>query len=258
MQSKFKFIIVSKNNDSCIKEADFDCILNADYEIVLNNTVSLPALYNKKIDQNADYDFIVMMHGDVQLDIKDLMQHVEKVKDKYDLIGLCGCSKISVSQSPLNWFCGSRPFPNCRWGCVTHGELGNQTTYFSQHSPQILDHEVSCIDGLCIVFTRKAVVSDLRFDENLAPFDMYDTDISFQALIEKKLRIGVVVQKDLKHYSVGRSITTDQFLLDEIKFRDKWHLEYPPNSKIAMLKQQLMHNGHIMYNGQIVPNNLSA
>lgn len=97
MQSKFKFIIVSKNNDSCIKEADFDSILNADYDIVLNNTVSLPALYNKKIDQNADYDFIVLMHGDVQLDIKDLMQHVEKVKDKYDLIGLCGCSKISVS-----------------------------------------------------------------------------------------------------------------------------------------------------------------
>ena len=136
---------------------------------------------------------------------------LEAVKDKYDLIGLCGCDKISVSQSPLNWFCGSRPFPMNRWGCVTHGELGDQITYFSQHSPEILDHEVACIDGLCIVFTKKAVEAGLRFDENLAPFE-------------------------LKHYSVGRSITTDQFLINEIAFRDKWHLDYPQNSRIAMIK----------------------
>ena len=234
--SRFKFVIVSKDDSTCFKDDDFNCMQNVDVEYINNNTIGLPTLYNKAIDENKDFDFIVLMHADVWFDVKSFVMHVEAVKDKYDLIGLCGCDKISVSQSPLNWFCGSRPFPMNRWGCVTHGELGDQITYFSQHSPEILDHEVACIDGLCIVFTKKAIEAGLRFDENLAPFDMYDTDISFQAVMVKKLRVGVIVQTELKHYSVGRSITTDQFLINEIAFRDKWHLDYPQNSRIAMIK----------------------
>ena len=92
------------------------------------------------------------------------MNQLEQLSGKYDLIGLCGCAKISVGQSPLNWFCGSIPYPNDRWGCVTHGELGGQVSFFSQHRPDVLDHEVACIDGLCIIFSRKAIDSGLRFD----------------------------------------------------------------------------------------------
>jgi hypothetical protein len=153
------------------------------------------------------------------------MSQLETTSGKYDLMGFCGCSKISVGQSPLNWYCGSIPFPEYRWGCVTHGEIGNQTSFFSAHHPNITDHEVSCIDGLCIIFTRKAIDSGLRFDENLSPFDFYDTDISMQAILKYNLKIGVLVRKELQHWSIGKSILTPEFIKNEDIFRAKWKFE---------------------------------
>ena len=86
----------------------------------------------------------------------------------------------------------------------------------------MLDHEVACIDGLCIIFSRKAIDSGLRFDEALSPFDFYDTDISMQAVIKYKMKVGVIVRKELQHRSVGKSILTPGFLKNEETFRAKW------------------------------------
>lgn len=158
---------------------------------------------------------------------------------KYDVIGLCGCSKIQISQTPLNWFCGSRPYPESRWGCVAHGELQGVTSFFNLHTPETLDHEVACIDGLCIILTKKAIDTGLRFDENLGMFDCYDTDLSFQAIMTYGLKLGVVVRKDLQHYSVGKSILGRSFLETELKLRQKWNFPIPPNSPIEKLALEL-------------------
>ena len=223
----FKIVVVSK--DSSSKMNPDECIVNTSDVIstskfIYDNQLGLPEVYNNAIDElkTSNEDFLVLLHGDVKLDIEQLLRHIDSVKSKYDVIGLCGCSKISISQSPLNWFCGSRPYPDCRWGCVTHGELGNKTSYFSQHSPAISDHEVACIDGLCIVMSKHAVEIGLRFDETLAKYDLYDSDISFQAILKYNLKVGVVVRKDLMHYSVGKRIIQPEFLESERKFRDKW------------------------------------
>jgi hypothetical protein len=135
----------------------------------------------------------------------------------------------------LNWWTGSNPTPYEKWGCVTHGELGNQTSYFSSHSPTVTDHEVSCIDGLCIIFNKEALSTQMEFDENLGAFDFYDSDISMQALIQYKLKIGVMVCKDLCHYSVGKSIMTNNFLETELKFRQKWNFPIPSDSALSRL-----------------------
>ena len=95
-----------------------------------------------------------------------------------------------------------------------------------------MDAEVSCIDGLCIIFTKNALDSKIEFDENLGAFDFYDTDLSMQAVVNYKLKLGVMVQKDLCHYSVGRSILTQSFLDTEEKFRAKWNLPIPKDSAI--------------------------
>lgn len=205
------------------------------FKYISDNKLPLAVIYNKIIEENKDVDFLYLVHSDVKLDFKMLAEHVESVRDKYDVIGLCGCSNISVSQSPLNWFCGSIPFPEKRWGCVSHGELKGQISYFSSHSPDITDHEVACIDGLCIILSQKAIQAGLRFDENLGQYDMYDTDLSFQAVLKYKLKLGVVIRKDLCHYSVGKSILSENFLRTEIKFRNKWNLEIPQNSPIRKL-----------------------
>ena len=228
---KFEFVFVSKDDDF---KFDRDTTVkfenehpNVKFNYVANNTNSLAVVYNTFINQHRkdkDIDFLVLMHADVSLNLESFLQHLEEVENKYDVIGLCGCAKISVSQQPLNWYCGSRPFPETRWGCVRHGELGGEPSFFSHHHPNILDHEVACIDGLCIVLTKKALEeSDILFDPMFS-FSHYDTNFSFEAVMKKHLRLGVIVQKELQHWSVGKSITTPEFLESEKKFRAKWNM----------------------------------
>lgn len=206
---------------------------------IKDNTTPLTKLYNSLIDNIYDdkLDCIVFMHADVKLDLAHLVKRIDECKDKYDAFGLCGCSKIQLSQSPLNWWCGSRPFPNSRWGCVTHGELGNQTSFFSSHSPDVYDASVACIDGLCIGMYKSAIDKGIRFDEQFA-FDFYDTDFSLQCVMNNALRLGVIVEKSLYHYSVGKSILTNDFLNKELLFRKKWNLNIPAGSKLEQLLKQ--------------------
>ena len=229
--NKFEFVFVSKDDNFKITHEQSEKFElehnNVTFNYVANNTLSLADVYNTFIQKhrvNKDIDYLIFMHADVSLNLNELISHIENVNGKYDIIGLCGCSKISVGQSPLNWFTGSRPFPEHRWGCVTHGELGNQKTYFSHHSLDITDHEVACIDGLCFILTKNAIEnSDILFDTQFS-FSHYDTDFSFECVMKKHLKLGVIVRKDLQHWSVGRSILAPEFLESEKLFRAKWKL----------------------------------
>ena len=163
------------------------------------------------------------------------MDHVESVAGKYDLMGLCGCQFLSVGQSPLNWFCGSRHRPEGRWGCVQHGEIGSYTSYFSSEFPDVTDHEVSCIDGLCIIMSRRAVDAGMRFDPVVGQFNCYDTDISLQAVLNYKFKVGVLVRRDLFHYSVGKQILSRRFAENELALRRKWNFDIPVGSAVEKL-----------------------
>jgi len=213
--SNFRFVIISKDDKFVMDIPSSD---NIKFEKIANNRENITKVYNKILDeekQSQNSDFLIFMHSDVKVDIAHLVSHIEECKDKYDVMGLCGCAKISMSQHPLNWFCGSRPFPESRWGCVTHGELHDQTSYFSAHSPSVTDHEVACIDGLCMIFGRKAIEDDkIRFDERLR-FNCYDTQISMTTVLTNRKKLGVLVEKSLYHYSVGKSILTEDFQKDE-------------------------------------------
>lgn len=227
--SKFEFVIVAKDDNFKLARkftTEFEKTnKNVTFNYVANNSRSLADVYNTFIQKHRadkDIDYLIFMHADVSLDLNRLITHIENVNGKYDVIGLCGCSKISVGQSPLNWYTGSSKFPEYRWGCVTHGELGNKESYFSSHSPNINDHEVSCIDGLCFILTKNAIEhSDILFDTRFS-FSHYDTDFSFECIMKKHLKLGVIVRKDLQHWSVGKSILTQKFLESEKLFREKW------------------------------------
>lgn len=235
---KVKFVIVSKDAGFKMLRDKFNTTVEdveIDVEYVADNSEALAVVYNKRLDEERAArlnDCLVFMHGDVSFNIDAFISHLKEVAPKYGLIGLCGTSIFNISQSPLNWWTSSNPTPYSKWGCVTHGELGDQTSFFSSHSPNVMDAEVACIDGLCIIFTKQALETDMRFDESLGKFDFYDSDISCQALMKYKLKLGVMVQKDLCHYSVGRSILTPQFLDSEALFRKKWNFPVPPDSAI--------------------------
>ena len=234
-----KFAIVSKDTSFKMLKEKFDLandLASIDVEYISNNIDGLPKVYNRVLAEERaikKHDYLVFMHADVSFNTRSFIEHLKDVGSKYAVIGLCGTSTFNVSQSPLNWWTGSNPTPYEKWGCVTHGELGDQTSYFSEHSQNVMDREVACIDGLCIIFTRQALDTDMQFDESLGEFDFYDSDISCQTLMKYKLKLGVMVQKDLCHYSVGRSILTPSFLDNEAKFRAKWNFPIPKDSAIA-------------------------
>lgn len=251
---KFKFVIVGKDNKFemsdeqlkgiCLEDASDDikksceCVANSlEFVKYSNNKEPLAVIYNRELNaERADrkHDFVVFLHADVKFDIPFFMSRCESCADKYDVMGLCGAEKINTNTSPLNWFSGSMHAPMGRWGCVTHGENGNQLAFFSEDRKEITDHAVAAIDGLCIVFGKKALDSEMLFDEQFT-FNQYDTDISFQTLITYGLRLGVVVEPHLQHYSVGTSILSLEFLQKEVDFRLKWKLNFPDNSNVKKL-----------------------
>lgn len=69
------------------------------FDYIQNNTQPLADVYNLILDEKdtSGFDYMYFMHADVTLDFLGLVQHVESVAGKYDLIGLCGCAKFSVS-----------------------------------------------------------------------------------------------------------------------------------------------------------------
>lgn len=235
--SKWKFVIVSKDAKFKLPPEKFDEVASLgeiDISYVDNNTKPLAEVYNTYLEvergpAGTKLDYLVFMHSDVAFGLEGFIKHIEKVSEKYDILGLCGTATMNAMQSPLNWFTSSRLNPDKRWGCVMHGELGNHMTWFSQHSPDVGDHEVACLDGLCIIFTKKIILDrSIRFDPSVGEFDFYDTDLSMQAMMSG-LKLGVAVRKDLIHFSVGKSILTPHFLENEIKFRKKWNLPLTPN-----------------------------
>lgn len=231
-------LIVSKDDKFSILNDKLNKFITehtgSSYETIANNKENVTVIYNRYIEKalQGNFDYLVVMHSDVEIDLNKLYDHIIDCSEKYDVMGLCGCEKISVSENPLNWYCGSRKFPEFRWGCVCHGELGNSVSFFSGDRKETTDHPVACIDGLCITLSKKAMASGLRFDENLR-FNCYDTQISFDAILKYKLRVGCLVETELKHYSVGKSILTDTFLDDEIVLRKRFGFEVPKDSRLA-------------------------
>lgn len=194
---------------------------------------AITVLNNSFIDRfsgDTDVEFLVFMHADATLDFPEFISHMKECSGKYDIMGLCGCESLNTRVSPLNWFTGSAHRPEKRWGCVTHGELGNQKSFFSGDRSDVRDHQVACVDGLCIAMTRKAMDSGLRFNEKLR-FDCYDTDLCLNAVMNYGLRIGCLVETSLVHQSVGKSILGPGFLDCEREMRAHLGLDMEPLEK---------------------------
>ena len=135
--AKFHFKLVSKDTNFKLTEDDLYAyaVSHPEHfitsEFVIDNRSPLGKIYNstfdmfKKMPDDKKWDFLVLMHADVFLDVAHFINHVVECQEKYDVFGLCGTEVLNISHSPLNWYTGSSDHPNKRWGCVTHGELGN-------------------------------------------------------------------------------------------------------------------------------------
>ena len=120
-----------------------------------------------------------------------------------------------MSVSPLNWFTGSSKTPESRYGDITMitQEGDRRCEYNKINGIDVSDTEVACIDGLCIVFNRNMLESDIKFNEDMM-FNCYDTYISLSAIMKYHFKVGVMVLPTI-HQSVGKSILSDVFMQDE-------------------------------------------
>lgn len=228
---KIKIVIASENDEYLFSNVKLDINTfpvkyDFDVEVIKNNKSGLPIVYNsalRRIRENKEkkYDYVLFMHSDVLFDIYSLLNKVDAYSSIYDIIGLCGCNKISYSVTPFNWFTGSKAFPLNRFGFVKHLDV-NSETFYNSFDPALEHSNAICLDGLCLIFTQKSIYdSDIKFDESFK-FDHYDSDLCFQACIVNKLRLGVIVENSLVHKSIGVSITKEDFKKSEEKFREKW------------------------------------
>ena len=205
---KIKFVFVSKDNDFLMSDDDFNSVMKSDSlsvytEFISDNSIELPTIYNQTIcssinpnTHTCDFDYIVLSHADVKFNPVSFISHLIWIDGKYDLIGLAGTKKLNASSSPLNWFVGSNQFPYSRYGDVTMTDKNGSEVrcFYNQHRPEIKDTEVVCIDGLCIILSKKLIEKGFRFDTGISDFDFYDTSASFKCLFEMKAKVGVMVE----------------------------------------------------------------
>lgn len=241
---KIKFIFVSKDNDFLMSDDDFNSVMKSDSlsvytEFISDNKIDIPTIYNQTIcssinpnTHTCDFDYIVFSHADVKFNPVSFISHLIWIDGKYDMIGLAGTKNLNASASPLNWFVGSNEFPYSRYGDVTMIDQsgGEVRSFFNQYKPEIKDTEVVCIDGLCLILSKKLIEKGFRFDESIAPYDFYDTDSSFQVIFNYKGKVGVMIESVL-HKSEGRGILNPEFLEYEKKFREKWKSYFTYSSK---------------------------
>ena len=241
---KIKIAIPCKEgNDTCfldrdetrkeIEELKSAEIADIDLSINRGNTLTLTQFGNKFINEcKNDFDYLILMHSDVLFSLKTFVNKLIEVKDKYDVIGFAGTKKLTLNESPLTWFTGSNIFFDKRYGQVTQ-KVGNEyvSSLFNATDPNTTDTEVVTIDGLMMCLSRKAMQSDVLFDEQFT-YDFYDLDYCLSIQTKTTLKIGVIVQSDLVHESPGAAILNEKYLIPEGKFRTKWMAAFAVSPKI--------------------------
>lgn len=199
-------------------------IADIDLYVQANNTETLTQFGNKMIEECKDtYDYLVLMHSDVDFSLMNFVSQLRETKEKYDIVGMAGTKKLFISQSPLTWFTGSHKYPEDRYGRITHNHDGMMLeSFFNREKPDIVDTEVITIDGLLMCLNKKTMQNDkARFDEQFT-YDFYDLDFCLNVQVNTDLKIGVFVQPTI-HNSLGRSVLTEEYLVPERKFRAKWN-----------------------------------
>lgn len=192
---------------------------NIEFCIFINNTVGLPILYNKIInDSRNDPCIILFMHDDVcMLDFYWPERIIEGLK-KYHLIGLAGNKKRVFNQPGWSFIDSNFTWDNLEnlSGIIGHG---------NNFPPSVLDffgpsdQQVLLLDGLFL-----AVKSHTLFEYNIYfdtqfDFHFYDMDICRQ-IEEKKLTCGTWPISVI-HESTG-SYGSPSWIKAYQKYINKW------------------------------------
>ena len=157
-------------------------------------------------------------HDDIWFN--DHMFFDKVISSNFDIVGAVGgCywgipSGFPIDAKPLIWTTAT-----CGKGASGFMNHDLKNGYFLPSSYGVAPQQTMTLDGSIIIFTRKAIQSGLRWDEQFS-FHFYDMDICFSAH-----RLGLKVGTAnilLTHESVGGSVVQPEFLASQRKFIKKW------------------------------------
>jgi len=152
------------------------------------NKLGLGEAYNKFLQDNPDYDYILFVHDDMWIDDAGFIFKLEESHKKYDLIGLAG-GLTPILKAPALWhiMCGGFQGGNLR-GFAGH-YLPDGTTSITNFGPS--PARVALIDGAFMSLNvKRAIEVGWKFNENYT-FHHYDLSSCLDAN-KKKLKLGVV------------------------------------------------------------------
>jgi len=156
----------------------FDVIL----DVVCENTQSIQSLYNQKIEEYSDYDYIIFCHDDISIEDGMLVEKIESYigdESEYSICGVAGNQKCKLGEKNLWHLMGDR---NSMSGAVAHYEQGSETSMFMTNFGA-MPRRVVLLDGVFIAVNVKDInEKNIRFDESCpSKFHFYDLDFCLEA-----------------------------------------------------------------------------
>ena len=201
--------------------ADTPFTNNFVFSIVYENSKGLPEIYNQFLTKDYIEEYIVFVHDDVQ--IADIFTYDKLVEglNRYDIIGLAGCTKIVNTSYPAWHIMAGWQDPDVgkkySVGEVAHKfNDGNVTT--SVYGP--IGGRALLLDGLLLgVKVESLLKSNCTFDED---FNFHHYDLSFCLRANQaKLKMGTV-QLFCTHAGIGDSMITEEWNQSAAKFKQKY------------------------------------
>ena len=198
-----------------------DHILYTDYDVDVvvkkQNKENIGKHYNRVIDMavTEDYDWIILMHDDIQMDDYGFRDKLQEAFKEYDVVGLAGAKQAEIKQ-PALWHLMSKQED---WsGAVAH-PANDKQIFMTNFGPT--PQRCLILDGLFLAIKVSSLNSDLRFDENIpAIAHHYDLDFCLQAN-KHKLKLTTWPIWAI-HKSPGLDKPDPSFAASEKYFIDKW------------------------------------
>lgn len=185
--------------------------------IKINNKTTICSHYNLCIEMaiHEQFDWLILMHDDVSVEDKYLLNKLKQGFAEHDVIGLAGAKKAQIRQ-PALWHLMSNQED---WsGAVAHySDTGRVfVTNFGDTPSRCL-----ILDGLFLAIKVSSITDDIRFDPNI-PAIAHHYDIDFSLTCNKhglKLTTWPIW---VVHGSPGLKQRTSEFDISQGYFLDKW------------------------------------
>lgn len=189
--------------------------------IKTNNKDNIGKHYNKVLQMavEEEYDCVVLMHDDVQVDDYAWIDKLQEAFKEYDVVGLAGAKQVEIKQ-PALWHLMSKR--ENQSGAVAHPANDKQihVTNFGPVPTRCL-----VLDGLFLAIKVSSLNESIIFDENIpAIAHHYDVDFCLNANKHKlKLTTWPIW---VIHKSPGLLTLDDKdFILSQNYFLNKWKKE---------------------------------